>query len=252
MKRVISMFNSAWLIALCTLMLLVPATAQAEVPMQVNYQGSLSDSTGLPDDFADADHGHTLGADDWVNESGDTMFGPLNLPLNGLVAGTDQLVLSSGRVGIGTSTPAQMLHVDGTSRLAPSAYQYAQVGQNSGRLQLYLYDGSTAAPRISMGGGAGTATLETVYNMGLNIDVNADNRLFKLRTKGAVSGSIFDRMTVQAGADTADIAFMGSRVGIGVSSPDEALEVAGNVKVSGNLQVEGTTNIPVANFDDYN
>jgi hypothetical protein len=38
-----------------------------------------------------------------VKSAGDNMSGTLNLPLNGLVAGTSQLVLSGGKVGIGTT-----------------------------------------------------------------------------------------------------------------------------------------------------
>ena len=48
----------------------------------------------------------------YVNVSGDTMTGTLNLPLNGLVAGTNQLVLTGGSVGIGTTTPTAKLHVE--------------------------------------------------------------------------------------------------------------------------------------------
>ena len=48
-----------------------------------------------------------------VSKSGDTMTGTLNLPANGLVAGTTQLVLSGGDVGIGTASPAQKLDVNG-------------------------------------------------------------------------------------------------------------------------------------------
>ncbi|MHC5054992.1 MAG: hypothetical protein ACYTKD_09790 [Planctomycetota bacterium] len=50
---------------------------------------------------------------DYVNAGGDTMTGPLVLPLNGLVAGTDQLVLSGGNVGVGTAAPAEKLSVAG-------------------------------------------------------------------------------------------------------------------------------------------
>ncbi|UCH90120.1 MAG: hypothetical protein JSV49_05635 [Thermoplasmata archaeon] len=53
--------------------------------------------------------------DIWVEKSGDTMTGTLNLPSNGLVAGTNQLVLSGGYVGIGTSSPGAMLDVEVTS-----------------------------------------------------------------------------------------------------------------------------------------
>ncbi|MBU4257706.1 carbohydrate binding domain-containing protein, partial [Patescibacteria group bacterium] len=49
----------------------------------------------------------------YVNVSGDTMTGTLNLPANGLVAGTNQLVLSGGNVGIGTTAPLAKLDVRG-------------------------------------------------------------------------------------------------------------------------------------------
>ena len=52
-------------------------------------------------------------ADNWVDAAGDTMTGTLTLPDNGLVAGTDQLVLASGNVGIGTTDPAGLLDVWG-------------------------------------------------------------------------------------------------------------------------------------------
>jgi len=48
-----------------------------------------------------------------VLKSGDTMVGTLNLPANGLVAGTNQLVLSGGNVGIGTASPGATLEVAG-------------------------------------------------------------------------------------------------------------------------------------------
>lgn len=49
-----------------------------------------------------------------VLKSGDTMNGTLSLPANGLVAGTTQLVLSGGNVGIGTASPGEKLEVAGT------------------------------------------------------------------------------------------------------------------------------------------
>ena len=49
-----------------------------------------------------------------VSKGGDIMLGTLNLPTNGLVAGTNQLVLSAGNVGVGTASPAEKLEVAGT------------------------------------------------------------------------------------------------------------------------------------------
>jgi hypothetical protein len=50
----------------------------------------------------------------YVAKVGDTMTGVLYLPANGLVAGTNQLVLSSGNVAIGTATPVALLDIEGT------------------------------------------------------------------------------------------------------------------------------------------
>lgn len=52
----------------------------------------------------------------YVNTSGDTMTGTLYLATNGLVAGTNQLVLSGGNVGIKNLSPAYALDVTGDIR----------------------------------------------------------------------------------------------------------------------------------------
>ncbi len=54
--------------------------------------------------------------DVWVEKAGDTMTDRLTLPADGLVAGTDQLVLSGGMVGVGTSSPSVKLDVAGGIR----------------------------------------------------------------------------------------------------------------------------------------
>ena len=48
----------------------------------------------------------------FVNVEGDTMTGGLNLPADGFLVGTDQLVCSEGNVGIGTTNPEGKLHVE--------------------------------------------------------------------------------------------------------------------------------------------
>ena len=49
----------------------------------------------------------------YVNKGGSTMTGTLNLPSNGLVVGTNQLIVTGGDVGIGTAAPSEKLEVAG-------------------------------------------------------------------------------------------------------------------------------------------
>lgn len=70
----------------------------------------------LDADLLDGNHASAFlpaGTDNWVDEAGDTMTGTLQLPADGLVAGTDQLVLAGGNVGIGVPVPGEKLEVAG-------------------------------------------------------------------------------------------------------------------------------------------
>jgi hypothetical protein len=82
--------------------------ASGSVTLSANYGGN-----GTADAAARSDHNHDAAGDArYVNVSGDTMTGTLTLPANGLAAGTNQLVLSGGNVGIGTAAvPTARLRV---------------------------------------------------------------------------------------------------------------------------------------------
>ena len=54
-----------------------------------------------------------LDSSEFLTSLGGSLTGTLTLAPNGLVAGTDQLVLNSGRVGVGTAAPGNKLHVFG-------------------------------------------------------------------------------------------------------------------------------------------
>jgi len=90
----------------------------------------------------------------YVNVDGDTMTGALNLAANGLVAGTDQLVLAGGKIGIGVTNPSTNLHIyQGT----PSADQTLfQVGTSDDATRFYIdedgdvgLDGTLAAANLN-------------------------------------------------------------------------------------------------------
>ena len=69
------------------------------------------------------------GGSDRVLKSGDTMTGALYLPANGLVAGTTQLVLYNGNVGIGITNPMYKLDIRGsTLMLANTDWAWGTTG----------------------------------------------------------------------------------------------------------------------------
>lgn len=81
---------------------------------------TLGSGGGLDADLLDGQHAAAFmaaGTDNWVNTTGDTMTGTLNLPTNGLTVGGTQLIASGGRVGIGLSSPSTTLDVSGTAKM---------------------------------------------------------------------------------------------------------------------------------------
>lgn len=93
--------------------------------------------------FASTAHHHDL---QYVNVTGDTMTGTLNLPANSLMVGTNQLVLASNSVCIGTTKPIGKLTVAGSS--------------------IYAQNGIVAAGGSSFSGGATFTGGVGVYNSG--------------------------------------------------------------------------------------
>jgi hypothetical protein len=69
-----------------------------------------------------------------VNKAGDTMTGPLNLPPNGITVGNDQLVVNSGRVGVGTSAPTAALDVRGDLKIGAAGQLFAPGGEENLRI----------------------------------------------------------------------------------------------------------------------
>ncbi len=74
------------------------------------------------------------GSPAYVAKAGDTMTGPLVVPGNGLRAGANQLVLSGGNVGIGTTAPSQRLEVAGNLSYSGALSKLDVAEQNVARV----------------------------------------------------------------------------------------------------------------------
>jgi hypothetical protein len=109
---------------------LISTVSTGTAPLQVN---STTQVTNLNASFlggiAASGFAPATGSSSYVAKNGDTMTGPLNLPANGLTAGTNQLVLSGGNVGVGTTAPTAPLEVDAPSgdRLALAQYDHGRL-----------------------------------------------------------------------------------------------------------------------------
>ena len=81
-----------------------------------------------------------------LNKNGDTMSGALNLSSNGLAVGTNQLVVSNGNVGIGTTVPNNLLELSGGALSFYKPSEYVAVGLD--------YDATTDALRLRSNSGS--------------------------------------------------------------------------------------------------
>lgn len=133
-------------------------------------------------------------AADFVSKQGDTMTGNLILPTNGLSVGTSQLVITRGRVGIGTTEPEAQLHVSA----------------KTGEVSTYLGSGDDANGRLK-----------------LRYDITE-------KTGGITSWSLGSYMPLQIDAITLllNTDSLG-KVGIGTKTPQATLDVAGTVSILG-------------------
>jgi hypothetical protein len=116
----------------------------------LSVAGTIESTSGgfkFPDGTVQTTAGGSSNA--YVQKTGDTMSGTLNLPANGLVAGTNQLVLSNGNVGIG-KVPSSNVKLDIQGTL------------NAG--QIVMGTGQSQGAKIEVLGFTGSLT------PGLNVD----------------------------------------------------------------------------------
>lgn len=146
---------------------------------------------------------------------GDTMTGTLVLPFDGLIAGSDQLVLSGGGVGVGTANPVSKLQVGSSSSVDPE--NYITFGDRVPAAQ-------TNEPFIGQDSVDGT-----VNDLGLG--ARSGNGGVNFYTGNSTA---FDSAHLRMRIDSS------GNIGIGTQSPSSKLEVSGDIRAD-DLDVNGST-----------
>lgn len=189
----------------------------------------------------------------YVAKTGDTMSGALNLPANGLVVGTNQLVASGGNVGIGTTGPLATLHLNNNSSAVPGGALSGGLLHLSGADGLSptaVVDGFGNYPALIFRRAANTAaapqtlgpssTLMQIGGRGYDGTsyASANQAQIGFFTESTWSASNHDTrisfQTTPTGSTTAAERMridQAGNVGIGTTTPTSRLQVAGGVQI---------------------
>lgn len=216
-----------------------PNSAYSGVILKQN--GTFRLLVGSINDNNNTSYGGPGAAQFWNFANGPTLFANNNIEAMRLTAG--------GNLGIGTATPGEKLVTMG-NMLVGSITSHTQ-----------LYPGYDAQSNVIMELGSGTATSDVtplasfVLSKNLTSTSNAigviafanssiasgDKRVASIgaATDGALNSGTLTFGTTNAGLIAEQMRITpGGYVGIGTSSPTERLEVAGNIKVSGNINAK--------------
>lgn len=137
-----------------------------------------------------------------VSKTGDTMTGALNLPANGLAVGSTQLVVSGGKVGIGTASPTVSLETAGEIKVGNSST--ACTGTTEGAIR---YNSTTKRMEFC------NASSWQQFSQGVNASLSIGSPSAAI----VAAGSLNYTLTYGSGTDTntvtlspADITFSGT------------------------------------------
>jgi YD repeat-containing protein len=240
-----------------------PSNGQLLIGNGANYAlGNLTAGTGIniSNSAGAITVSATADASTKVSKTGDTMSGALSLPANGLVAGTNQLVLANGNVGIGTTAPTAPLQtlanitnsLPATSGTAQTGAEYRMsssggatldFGTHSNGVQwLQATNWGNLALNYSLllnpnGGSVGIGTtapadLMHIYSSGTSANLGYVAGNGTRQWRAGVRGDTSSAYAIQD--DTANamrlVINSSGNVGIGITSPNQKLSVAGTIE----------------------
>ncbi|MBI3096622.1 MAG: hypothetical protein HYY93_00010 [Planctomycetes bacterium] len=200
------------------------------------------DSTAFAPATGSANYAPSAGSGTYVAKTGDTMTGALDLPPNGLAVGTNQLVVSGGSVGIGTSSPSagQKLEiVDSVNSSTAIVLDNPNTGSNAYSM-LRLFSGAPQFDVSLQSIPPAWTSIPDLAGYG-RLNVNNQGNGIILHTKSVSGGIQFwvGDTDSRAAAEKMRVTSSGN-VGIGTSTPATTLDVNGSASVSGTLAVAGT------------
>ena len=227
-------------------------------------------STGTPDSIADADGDTKI----QVEESSDED------KIRFDTAGTERMIIdNTGKVGIGTSSPSELLHLSdadageptilientGTNATEPELIFLRSTGTGADSRDIghikFKADDTAGNPHTFVNIFADSEDADTTTEDGriiFNVTKGGTDNVEQLRISGT-SGIVFndggaDINVRIEGSSEANLFFTDAgndRVGIGTNTPSTELDVQGDIRLSGEIEVNGDLNHDGSNVGFY-
>jgi hypothetical protein len=164
----------------------------------------------------------------WTDDSNTGMYHPATDALALVTGGVERLrVLSTGNVGIGTTTPSNLLDVNGVIATPGGTSAFITASNTPGDMLVKYYGGNGDR----YGVGQYSSSIIRLFTSGVVTTGSIRLSSATNDTRNG-SGTFNDHLTIVSGS---------GNVGIGTTTPSAKLDVAGDVKLDGNVGI-GTSN----------